>query len=181
MTEFYQFYPNVVALIGSKHGGKANLMPAVWQTGVSKDPMVYVVSISPKRFTHGLIKSSGAFSANFVDFRLVKTLVELGSCSGRDRDKIRENNIVLKPSRCLEVPIMKEAYAAFECSVLDIVSAGDHDLFIGKVVSVHESESTQTSSGTIDCSTVKPVLYLGSDRYMTVDPDSSIVIKRSPK
>ncbi len=179
MAEFYQFYPNVVALIGSRHGDKTNLMPAVWQTGVSKDPMIYVVSVSPKRFTHQLIKSSGVFSANFIDFKYLRTLVTLGSFSGRDRNKIKETGIELKPSKQLDVPVMKSAYAAFECSVQDIVSAGDHDLFIGKIVFIHESADIQPGSGTINCNTVKPILYLGNDMYVTLDPGSIVTIKRS--
>jgi flavin reductase (DIM6/NTAB) family NADH-FMN oxidoreductase RutF len=178
MTEFYQFYPNVVALIGSRHGGKTNLMPAVWQTGASKDPMVYVVSISPKRFTHRLIKASGVFSANFIDFKYIDTLVKLGSFSGRDRDKIKELGIDLVSSKKSDVPVMKSAYAAFECTVQEIVPAGDHDLFVGKVVHVHGSDIIQKESGIIDCGKVKPVLYLGKDTYITVDTGSSVVIKR---
>ncbi len=179
MTEFYQFYPNVVALIGSRHEEKTNFMPAAWQAGVSKDPMIYTVAISPKRFTHQLIKASGVFSANFVDFKYLKTLVTLGSFSGRDRDKIIETGIELKPYKRLNVPIIKFAYSAFECSVQEVISAGDHDLFVGRIFFVHESKEICKESGVINYSAVKPILYLGKDTYITIDPQSAVTIKRN--
>ncbi|MCL4557510.1 MAG: flavin reductase family protein [Deltaproteobacteria bacterium] len=178
MAGFYQFYPNVVTLIGSRHGDKTNLMPAVWQTGVSKNPMVYVVSISQKRFTHGLIKASGVFSANFVDFKYVKTIARLGSCSGRDIDKIKEFGVELGQHKQLDVPIVKFAYASFECSVQEIIPSGDHDLFVGRIASVHEAGGIKDGSETIDCNAVRPLLYLGKDTYITVDTGSIVTIRR---
>ncbi len=178
MAEFNQFYPCAVPLIGSRYEDKSNFMPAAWQTGLSKDPMVYCVSISLKRYTHKLIKLSGVFSVNFIDFKYLKILVALGSVSGRDRNKIKENDIELIQSRQLDVPIIQFAYAAYECSVQDIVKAGDHDLFIGKIVYVHESDKFHNESGIIDYNVIKPIVYLGKDTYTTIDPSQVITIKR---
>ncbi len=171
MVDFNQFYPCVVPLIGSRYEGRSNFMPAAWQTGLSKDPMTYCVSISPKRFTHTLIKSSGLFSVSFIDFKHVKLLVRFGSISGRDTDKIKITGVELKPFKELDVPIIKFAYAAYECSVQDILQAGDHDLFIGKIVCVHET-------GPLDYHVVKPILYLGNDSYTAIDPAAIITLKR---
>ncbi len=178
MSEFNQFYPCVVPLIGSRYEGKSNFMPAAWQTGLSKDPMTYCVSIAPKRYTHSLIKSSGVFSVNFIDFQYLKLLVRLGSISGRDVDKIKDTGIELKQSLKLDVPVFKSAYAVYECSVQDIVKAGDHDLFIGKILSVYETDEARNESGTINYNAVKPILYLGKDTYAAMDPSSIITIKR---
>ena len=178
MVDFYQFYPCVVPLIGSRHEGKTNLMPAAWQAGLSKDPMVYCVSISPKRYTHKLISASGVFSVNFIDFKYLKLLVRLGSVSGKDIDKIKDANIELKSSQKLDVPVMRISYAAYECSVQEIVKAGDHDLFIGRIVYVHEVDNLHTDSGTINYNAIQPILYLGKDTYVTINPSTVVTIKR---
>ncbi len=178
MTEFNQFYPCVVPLIGSRYEGKSNFMPAAWQTGLSKAPMTYCVSIAPKRYTHSLIKSSGVFSVNFIDFKYLKLLVRLGSASGRDVDKIKDSGIELKQSVKLDVPVFKYSYAAYECSVQETIKAGDHDLFIGSILYVHETDEIRNGSGTIDYHAVKPILYLGKDTYAAMDPSSVITIKR---
>lgn len=179
MTDFYQFYPCVVPLIGSRYDGKTDLMPAAWQAGLSKDPMVYCVSISPKRYTHKLISSSRVFSVNFIDFKYLKLLVRLGSVSGRDVDKIKDAGIELKPSERLDVPVMKISYAAYECSVKEIVKAGDHDLFIGEIVYIHEVDNLHTEAGTLNYNIIQPILYLGKDTYVTIDPSTVVTIKRN--
>lgn len=179
MTEFNQFYPCVVPLIGSRNKEKSNLMPAAWQTGLSKDPMTYCVSLAPKRYTHGLIKASGQFSVNFIDFQYVNILVRLGSVSGRDIDKIKDTGVELMPSVKLDVPVLKIAYAVYECTVQDVVKAGDHDLFIGKIVYVHETDEMQNEAGIINYRAVKPILYLGKDTYTTMDPSAVVTLKRN--
>ncbi|MGB9735174.1 MAG: flavin reductase family protein [bacterium] len=178
MVDFYQFYPCIVPLIGSRYKGETDLMPAAWQSGLSKDPMIYSVSISPKRYTHKLISSSGVFSANFIGFEHLNLLVRLGSISGRDIDKIKDTGVKLKPSVNLDVPIVEFAYAAYECAVQDIIKAGDHDLFIGRIVYVHETKDLKTESGTINYNAIKPILYLGKDTYVTINPSTVVTIKR---
>ena len=178
MAEFNQFYPCVVPLIGSRYEGKSNFMPAAWQTGLSKSPMTYCVSIAPKRYTHSLIQSSGVFSVNFIEFRYLSLLVRLGSISGRDIDKIKDTGIELKQSLQLDVPVFKYAYAVYECSVQEIVKAGDHDLFIGKILSVYGSDDVSNGSGILDYHAIKPILYLGKDTYAAMDTASIITLKR---
>lgn len=179
MVDFYQFYPCVVPLIGSRYKGETDLMPAAWQVGLSKDPMVYCVSISPKRYTHKLISSSGVFSANFIEFKYLDLVVKFGSVSGKDVDKIKYTGVKLKPAVKLDVPVIEFAYTSYECSVQDIIKAGDHDLFIGKIVYVHEAENIKTETGTINYNKIRPILYLGKDTYITIDPTSVVTMKRN--
>ncbi len=178
MTEFNQFYPCVVPLIGSRNKERSNLMPAAWQTGLSKDPMTYCVSLAPKRYTHALIKASGQFSVNFIDFQYLQLLVRFGSVSGRDVDKIKDTGVELIPSVKLDVPVMKISYAVYECSVQDIVKAGDHDLFVGKILYVHETEAGRDETGIMNYRAVKPILYLGKDTYTTMDPSTVVTMLR---
>ncbi|RMF07661.1 MAG: flavin reductase, partial [Candidatus Neomarinimicrobiota bacterium] len=69
IDSFYHFYPATTALVGAKRGRQVNFMAAAWNTGVSFDPPLFGVAISPKRFTHGMIVESGEFTCNFLPFR----------------------------------------------------------------------------------------------------------------
>ncbi len=48
--------PGPVVLVTSKHEEVVNIMTAAWTTPISHDPPLVGVSISPRRFTHELIK-----------------------------------------------------------------------------------------------------------------------------
>ena len=61
--------------------------------------------------------------------------------------------------------MLTDAYAAYECRVMEGVTLGDHTLFIGKIVAVHWDESVFTEDEVFDPEQVHPVLYLGGDHY----------------
>ncbi len=56
---FYHYYPGVPAVVGVALGGRVNFCPAVWNMGLSADPPLFAVALSPKRFTHGLVLEAG--------------------------------------------------------------------------------------------------------------------------
>jgi len=49
---------------------------------------------------------------------------------------------------------------------------GDHDLFVGEVLAVHHDAHAFNSEEILNPMKVRPLLYLGSDFYITTDPDS---------
>ncbi|MFQ6084577.1 MAG: flavin reductase family protein, partial [Candidatus Aminicenantia bacterium] len=51
----------------------------------------------------------------------------------------------------------------------EIRTYGDHDLFVGEVIAVHEQKNAFNSNGVLNTGKFKPILYLGSDMYITVD------------
>jgi flavin reductase (DIM6/NTAB) family NADH-FMN oxidoreductase RutF len=170
--KFQYFYPYTVALVGARAGSKVNFMSCAWHTALSIDPPLFGVLISKKRLTHSLVSEAREFTVNFISYDRVKLSAQLGRKSGRDLDKVREFGVKLRPAKIIRSPLLEEAYVAFECRVADVRAYGDHDLFVGEVLAVHEEPHSFNSEGLLNPMKVHPLLYLGSDFYVTIDPDS---------
>ena len=164
---FYFHYPAGATIVTSHARGKDNAMAVAWHTAVSHYPPYYVVSISPKRFTHELVVASGEFAVNFVPYEKGELVALVAGCSGRDMDKFKAFQIAAHPGSQVKAPILEDAFAAYECRVVGCHTYGDHDLFIGEIVGVQWEESAFTSDGRLDLERVHPTVYYGEDWYST--------------
>ncbi len=169
---FQYFYPYTVAVVGAQKGERVNFMSCAWHTALSFDPPLFGILVAKKRFTHGIISEAGEFTVNFLAQQDIALSARMGRISGRERNKIEEFQVELSPSQNIRSPILSTAYAAFECRLTDVRTYGDHDLFVGKVLAVHACEGCFDRAGILNPHKVRPLLYMGSDYYMTVDPDS---------
>ena len=171
ISEFQYFYPYTVALVGAQADKQTNYMACAWHTALSFDPPLFGILISKKRLSHQIISLAQEFTVNFLSFERAKLSAQMGRRSGHDIDKLNEFQLKLSSSRIIKSPIIEDAYVCFECKLTDIRAYGDHDLFVGEVLAVHEDECF-TEKGVIDTRKVQPLLYLGKDLYMTTDPDT---------
>jgi len=126
-----------VIVISMDSSGKANGMTAAWTTPLSISPPLVGVSISPRRYTYELVKSSGELTINVLDRRYARQVHYVGTVSGRGRDKLAEAGFTLKRSRKVKPPHIGEALAVLECVVEKDVEAGDHVFFIGRVLEAY--------------------------------------------
>lgn len=175
-AKFQHFYPNTVALIGAKMGGRVNFMSCAWHTALSFDPPLFGVLIAKKRYTHQVIAKAKEFTVNFIRARQAMLSAQYGRKSGFDIVKTEKFPVELIPSRIIQSPVIGEAYVCFECRLKEIRAYGDHDLFVGDVLAIHEDESSFNEQGVLDLQKIHPLLYLGSDFYCTIDPDSLVHI-----
>jgi flavin reductase (DIM6/NTAB) family NADH-FMN oxidoreductase RutF len=171
-AKFQYFYPYTVALIGAKSGERTNFMSCAWHTALSFDPPLFGVLISKKRFTHQVVAKAKEFTVNFIRSDQALLSAQYGRKSGFDLVKTERFPVQLNPSRIIQSPVIGNAYACFECRLEEIRTYGDHDLFVGKVMAIHEEERAFSKEGVLDPRKIQPLLYLGSDFYCTVDPGS---------
>lgn len=169
LKHFQHFYPYTVAIVGAKFKETINFMSAAWHSPLSFNPPLFGVLISKKRFTHQIVSKAKEFTVNFLPFDKVKVSAQMGRKSGRDIDKIKVFNIKLSESKIITSPILEDCYTALECKLYDIKTYGDHDLFVGEVVAVHEEEDAFDLNGVLNTKRIKPMLYLGNDIYITSD------------
>lgn len=165
-AKFYHFYPAVVAVVVVKYQDIVNGMAVAWNTGLSSNPPLFGLLIAPKRYTHELIEKTGEFSVNFLPAEKSETIAICGRISGREMDKFKEYNIELEPSKKISSPVIKDAYAAYECKLQKIIPAGDHSLVIGEVLNVHYENDAFLENGLPNLKNITPNLYLGSDTYL---------------
>jgi len=168
---FYQHYPKVAVVVTAQAGGKDNAMAAAWHTSISLKPPLYGVAISPKRFTYQLITQSREFGVNFLPLAKAELIASVGGSKGCEIDKFHRFNIDRDKPLKTAVPILKAAYAAYECQLVDDRDYGDHRWLVGEIVAVHMLREVFTTEGTLDPEKVSPALYLGGDFYVTTSKD----------
>ncbi len=167
-TDPFQFhYPAGATIVTSRGRGKDNAMSVAWHTAASRKPTIYLISISPKRYTYDLIVESGEFVVNFMPRDQGDLVAMVAGCSGRDVDKFKEFRIVSNPGSKVGAAVLETAFAAYECKLMGRHTYGDHDLFVGEVVAVQWEASAFDANLTHDVENVPPLMYLGEDRYGT--------------
>ena len=176
--EFYHHYPKVAAIITVNARGRDNAMAAAWHSPVSFEPPLYGVSISPKRFTYRLILESKEFGINFVPFKTVELVASVGGSKGGELDKFKKFSIAKEKSLKTSAPILKDAYAAYECKLVDNNTYGDHVWVVGEILVVHFAEDVFTSKGVLDLGKLSPALYIGAELYATTDKGSVRLLDR---
>ena len=172
LKKFQHFYPYTVALVGAQAGKRVTFMSCAWHTALSFEPPLFGILVSRKRLTHEIISEAREFTVNFLSFDRIKLSAQMGRKSGRDIDKIREFGVKLRPAQVLKSPLIEEAYVAFECRLAEVRPFGDHDLFVGEGLAVHQDAHAFNSEDLLNPVKVRPLLYLGSDFYITIDPDT---------
>jgi flavin reductase (DIM6/NTAB) family NADH-FMN oxidoreductase RutF len=176
--EFYQHYPKVAAILTVNAGGKKNAMAAAWHSAVSFKPPLYGVAVAPKRYTYNLIVESGEFGINFVPFEAAELIASVGGSGGSQLEKFHKFNIAEEKPLNTKVPILSEAYAAYECKLVDNKTYGDHAWMVGEIVAVHFIDDLFTAKGTLDLSKLNPALYLGAELYITTARESLRLLER---
>ena len=165
--KFYHHFPRAATIITAQAKGKENAMTAAWHSSISSKPPIYGVSMSPKRFTYQLIVDSKEFGVNFLPFAETELIASVGGSGGQLVDKFQRFNIARDKPVKTAVPILKAAYTAYECQLVDDRECGDHRWLVGEIVAVHWLEEAFTPDEVIDLDKVSPALYLGQELYLT--------------
>jgi flavin reductase (DIM6/NTAB) family NADH-FMN oxidoreductase RutF len=176
--KFSQHYPKVAVIVTASARGKDAAMTAAWHSSISFKPPIYGVAITSKRFTYQLIMESREFGINFISSEKASLAAALGGTSGQQMDKFERFNIQKEKPLKTTAPILKDAYAAYECKLVDSKSYGDHIWIVGEIVAVHLLEEAFTPAEVLDLNKIKPLLYLGSDFYASMDKNSVNFVKR---
>lgn len=166
-------YPGLMALVTAKHGDVQNVMTAGWHSYISVEPPMYGVAIGKERFTHHLIKESHSFAINFVPAQYAHYIEAAGKLTGRDGDKFERIGMKWKEGETTASPILENAYVAYECSVIDIHSYGDHDWIVANITKFHRDDS-KFENGLPNFDKINLPLFLGQSKYLITDNATTI-------
>jgi flavin reductase (DIM6/NTAB) family NADH-FMN oxidoreductase RutF len=125
--------PSGLYVLGSKAGGRRNLMTLNWATQVAMDPKLVAVSVEAAAVTHSLVREGGAFSLNILPREqraIVRKFVKPLEDNG-DPGQLAGFSLRLEATRS---PVLADAAAWLECEVRHELPLGSHTLFIGEVV-----------------------------------------------
>lgn len=143
-----------VDILGKKTE-KENIVTIAWHMPLSYDPLMFAIALSDKRFSHKLISKSKAFAVNFLPASFKKQILFCGRNSGELIDKFEKSGLTKEDSEKIDCPRIKEAVAFLECEVVEEVKAGDHIVFIGKVLNSGQKKKA------------KRLYHLGGDKFIS--------------
>lgn len=168
----YFYYPRPLCVVGvwDQKKQRANFVPVAWAGPLASRPPLFGISISPKSYSHQVLVQSGEFSLSFLPWQEVELTAKLGAVSGRDVDKVATFGLELAEAEVIAARFLTKAYVAAECRVVERHSFGDQSLFVGEVLRVAAREGVFAPDGTLRLERALPALYLGANRYVTVDP-----------
>ncbi len=131
-------YPEqVVIAIAKDKGGKANPVTLGWTMFASGDPLMMAIAVASGHYTVKAIEHSKCFTIAYPSAEMADIALFFGSRSGRDIDKFAESDCRTEPAREIDSVLLSDAVANFECVEETRVRAGDHIVYIGRVVAAH--------------------------------------------
>ena len=164
-------YPKLATIVTAHAKGKDNAMAVAWHSSISVNPPLYGVSIAPGRFTYEMIVESGEFGVNFMAMDRAELVAAVGGSSGRAMDKFDKFGLTKETSLKTAAPVLREAYAAYECRLVDHKTYGDHVWVVGEIVATHYDDELFSDKQGLDMGRFAPALYLGAEKYTTVARD----------
>lgn len=112
-------------------------LACLWHMKVSHNPPMYAVALKKKSHTAELLSKAEEFVVAFANHELEEEINYFSTHSGREFDKVKETEMKIRKSNYLKTPLIERATVNLECFVKSKVDAGDHIIFIGKVVAAH--------------------------------------------
>ena len=148
-------YPEAIVLAIAKDAdGKANPVTIGWSCIVSGSPPMLMIALAPKRHSVKAIRHSKCFTLVFPSSEMAEETLFFGTHSGRDVDKLQATGSKRSPAVEIDSVILDDAAANFECVLENEIVAGDHILFIGKVVASHMNTEKKERLYTIEGGTL---------------------------
>jgi flavin reductase (DIM6/NTAB) family NADH-FMN oxidoreductase RutF len=155
--------------------GAVNLAPYSYFNAFSSRPPIVGFSSEGEKDAMTFAAETGAFVCNLVSLDLAQQMNVTSGPFPRGDNEFMHAGLTMAASRVVKAPRVKEAYAALECKVLQIISpndlagqpAGCH-LVLGQVVAVHIDDRF-VRDGRLSTADMMPLARCGYDEYAVVD------------
>ena len=130
--------------------GEEDALAVAYCGNCSFAPPMVMVGIVPSRYSYHMVKETGCFVVNIPEKGYEKEFGYLGSVSGRDEQKLK--NIPHTDADLVNAPMLTDCRINIDCTVVDSIVTGSHEMFIGRVEKVHADEALVDAEGKIDFS-----------------------------
>ena len=131
-------YPEqVVIAIARDKEGKANPVTLGWTMIASGNPPMMAIAVASGHYTVKAIEHSQCFTIAYPSAQMAEAALFFGSRSGRDTDKFAESGCKTEPAAKIDSVLLSEAVANFECVQESQIQAGDHVIYVGRIVAAH--------------------------------------------
>ena len=131
-------YPEqVVITVAKDKNDRANPVTLGWTMIASGEPAMMAIAVAKTHYSVEAITHSKCFTIAFPSAQMADAALFFGSKSGRKVDKFAEFECKTEPAEKIDSLLLAEAAANFECTLESQTPAGDHIIFVGKVVCSH--------------------------------------------
>ncbi len=131
-------YPEqVVIAVAKDKNGRANPVTLGWTMIASGKPPMMAIAVASKHYSIETIRHSKCFTICYPSSEMADVALFFGSKSGRNTDKFAEFDCKTEPAKVIDSVLLSDAVANFECQLESQTSAGDHIIFVGKIVASH--------------------------------------------
>jgi flavin reductase (DIM6/NTAB) family NADH-FMN oxidoreductase RutF len=131
-------YPEqVVIAIAKDKNGRPNPVTLGWTMIVSGTPPMMAIAVAKKHYSIETVRHSKCFTIAYPSSEMADAALFFGSRSGRDTDKFAEFDCKTEPATEIDSVLLSDAVANFECTLETETEAGDHIIFVGKIVCSH--------------------------------------------
>lgn len=153
-----------VVLVTAAWRGRQNVMPLAWHAPLSSDPPLIGISIERSRHTVEMIRHAEEFTLNFPTWPLLHHVQYLGAMSGDRVDKIEATQLETF-SGIRSAPLIAGCAAWIECEVREVITLGDHVLFVGQPAAVHVDTESFDERWLVGAEEKRPLHFLGGNQY----------------
>ena len=137
-------YPEqVVIAIAKDKAGKANPITLGWTMIVSGKPPMMAIAVAKTHYSIETVRHSKCFTIAFPTSQMAEAALFFGSRHGREVDKFAEFECAHEPAKVIDSLLLTDAVANFECELESETEAGDHIIFVGKIVASHMNTETK--------------------------------------
>lgn len=164
--------------------GVANLAPYSFFNAVAEKPHYVVFGSGGIKDSLANIEETGEFVCNIATYDLRHQMNTSSATVPRGVDEFPLAGLTAVKSNLINAPRVKEAAAAFECrlhQVIPLPGAGryrqSYFLVIGLVVGIHIDDK-YIKDGLIDTASMQPIARLGYMDYAVVTPETIFSINR---
>lgn len=136
-----------VAVVTVGTGGAENGLTVSWLSQVSFDPPMVMIAVDRGHYSNLPLESGGGFVVNLLSEDQKHLAGQFARQSMEGESKLE--GLATREAES-GVPILTEALGYLDCEVAQTVEAGDHTLFIGKVIGaeiLNEGSPMTSSSG----------------------------------
>jgi flavin reductase (DIM6/NTAB) family NADH-FMN oxidoreductase RutF len=123
--------PSGVYILTACHGAAETGMLASWIQQCSFEPPQLTVAIKKGRYLTDWLAAEGAFTINILDDTQTDMIGHFGHGFKADEPAFNGLDVDRRPGKA---PILTESLAYLDCQVVGRHTAGDHDIFIARVV-----------------------------------------------
>lgn len=131
-------YPEQVVLAITKSSdGRINAMAIGWVTLVSDEPPMFLIGVDDPAYTLELIRQNKEFVIAYPSKAMAEETLYFGTVHGHNIDKGKSSKLEFVPGQVVDVPLLADAVANFECRLVTEYRPGNCPLVVGEVVASH--------------------------------------------